>query len=117
MSPDELRRQRDLVAAHLAWLDAQLASLRRPGDAAPPLAVPLPPVPPVARPLPISLPATPAAPAPAVVPEIELDPSLRLASAESARQGCIKVFAFVVVAFVAIVVLAYVFWPEPAPRP
>ncbi|HUG10328.1 MAG TPA: hypothetical protein VMM36_04910 [Opitutaceae bacterium] len=92
----ELRRQRELVAAHLRWLDEQIA--RSPGQSSP-AAIPLVPPPPVSTSKPMPPPHVPvgAIPAPVAsgsIPELvlpEIDPgSIR----NEVRRGC---FIYVII--------------------
>jgi hypothetical protein len=100
----ELRRQRDLIAAHLRWLDDQIARSQGtsppPPVAAPPSpsAVPLAPLPFASAAGPIAVPTQAAASGePATLPEIalpEIDPgSVR----NEVRRGC---FIYVIIATV-----------------
>jgi len=117
----ELRRQRALVADHLAWLDREIAAdpaATAPGPGAPSPAAPVPVVPPVR--LPASLPAQPSvagenSPVEAVV-AAEADAILedyRVAPDElktDVKKGCFLYF-FAALAFVAlgVVVLYFLF--------
>jgi len=109
MNLEQLRRERELIAHHLAWLDARIAEEEGMGaPAAQAAPVPPPPVrlaPQVARSpaLAVAMPPMPA----------DFDPELRHASAEDARKGCLKLFVGAVLLFVGLLVVAYFLWPDP----
>ena len=113
ISLEQLRRERDLIAHHLAWLDARIAEEEGLGRVAPPSPLaPLPSPASVAAP-PAARPATQPAGATPPLP-IDFDPDLRHASAEDARKGCLKLFAAAVLLFIGMLVVAYFLWPDPA---
>ena len=105
----ELRRQRDLIAAHLRWLDEQIA--RSPGVSPPPASIPLVPSSPVAASIPLQpphLPAgrTPAEVAPASIHEVVL-PEIDAGSIRNeVRRGCFIYVIIVTVLLAASVAVA-----------
>jgi hypothetical protein len=107
-SNGELRRQRELVAAHLRWLDEQIA--RSSGQLLP-VAIPAAPPPPIATPVsvtppPLSTGTIPLPAASAVLPDIaipEIDPgSIR----NEVRRGCFIYVIIVTVLLAASIAVA-----------
>ena len=123
MSPDrlaELRRQRALVAQHLAWIDAELTAA---GANVPPQATP----PPASSPTAASATALPNTPAEALPAEpVNQDPSIVLANAradeiiekyratealdpQSTKRGCLVLFGAIFVLGGALLLAIYYF--------
>jgi hypothetical protein len=105
--PEDLRRQRDLVREHLAWLDGEIAALDQTAQAP---AQPLRPQSGEIRPAPF-VPAPPdARDADAILEEYRQPPT---SIARNARVGCLIYFG-AALALMALAVVAFYFYARAA---
>ena len=105
--PEDLRRQRDLIRQHLAWLDGEIAAL---GETAQAPAQPLRPQAAETRPAPF-VPAPPdARDADAILEEFRQPPT---SIARNARVGCLIYFG-AGLALMALAVVAFYFYERAA---